>query len=62
MGVIGADSLWAQDEPSRAARSEVFFKRKFKMADKDSHSIDSSVSGEEGNSDFQRTQSVKKSS
>ena len=30
------------------------------MADEDSHSIDSSVSVEEGHSDFKRTQSVKK--
>ena len=29
------------------------------MADEDSHSIDSSVSVEEGHSDFKRTQSVK---
>ena len=34
MGVIGADSLWAQDEPSRAARSAVFLKENSKWLTK----------------------------
>ena len=38
----------------------IFFLGKFKMFVEDSHSIDSSVSREEGHSDFKRTQSVKK--
>ena len=41
---------WTQDTCCRAARSAVF-KRNFEIADEDSHSTDSSVSGEEGHSD-----------
>ena len=37
---------WVQSSCSRAARSAVFFWRKFEMEDEDSHLTDTSVSGE----------------
>ena len=37
---------WAQSSCSRAARSAVFFWRKFEMADEDSYLTDTNVSGE----------------